>query len=436
MVKRFQSLTSDVYNNVMRINSRWMSILLLLMISALFIPQASTSAAAFTLLWQHNRGEWAEHPIIKDGVVYVPWTDGALTAHDLASGELLNSVNNVNDATAPFIVGDKIYSFDVSSMSEIDLETFKITRRIQLPDGIYTENVPYDAATGYFYIREGVVSQYKGRVSAYRLSDGKRMWSYPEQYVGGFDNQQNILVVGDSVFFQSSDSFWRGASKFYRVRKDTGALVWEIPLGTPSRGGYNNPIYDADHDMLYVSESWNSLDAQVYAIRRKDGALAWDKPIPGRAIESTLTYYKGVLYLPLHVFSGHGSYMAISAVDGSTIWHEPGFFNEDGWSATAVDDRYLYRLAHGANFIIIQNKFNGDLVWSLPVDAPATCFNPVMSSGIVILGGESSVYAIKVGTGLAVDSDFHGLNATGSNPKAILWDLLVKTFLPYLMQKK
>ena len=425
----------------MKWNSRLILWLSLAFLSA--VLSRSVQARTFSLAWQFvGNGEWAEHPIIYNRIAYVPWTDGRLTAIDVATGNLLHSLDGVNDATAPFVANNHLYSYDgETAMTEIALDTFQITRRIVIPNAWYTENVPYDQETGYFFVRQGIDKQYKGRVTAIRLSDGAAVWSYPNDYAGGFDNQQNILVVGDSVFFQSTNSFWQGSSMFYRVDKRTGQVIWSKPLSTiagdgTSRGGYNNPIYDQDHDVIYVSESWNDLHSRVYAFQRSDGKLLWSKTIAERAIESTLSYYANMLYLPLHVFpgKGSGSYMALSTVDGEVIWDKPGFFDEDGWSATGVDMDYLYRATHGDEppHLIVQDRLTGELVWSLAIDATTDCFNPILSNGMVLLGSESSVYALKVGSGLAVDSGFHGKNGTGYNPLAVgfsFFDIMLPTIM-------
>ncbi len=400
----------------------------------------SAQAGGFGVAWQlKGQSGWAEHPIIYNGVAYVPWNDGKLSAIDVASGKLLHELKLVNYATAPFIANNHLYSYWVTGMNEITLDTFEISRQIPIENVWYTENVPYDEETGYFFVRQAIDGQYKGRVTAFRLSDGAAMWSYPNDYTGGFDNHQNALVVGDSLFFQSTNSGWQGSSMLYRLDKRTGQVIWaktlsSIAVDSTSRGGYNNPIYDADHDVLYVSESWNSLKARVYAFQRSDGKLLWSKDLPGRAIESTLSYYANQLYLPLHVFSGHGSYMAVSAMDGKTLWAEPGFYNEDGWSATGVDAHYLYHVTHGSGlpYLIVQDRLTGKLVWSKAIDASADCFNPVLTAGMVIMGSTSSVFALQVGDGLPVNSDFHGVNASGYNPGAISWDLIERVFLPFL----
>lgn len=397
-------------------------------------PASPTQAASFSLAWQlTGDGGWAEHPILKNGIAYVPWTDGNLMAIRLTTGEKIHSLPGVNDATAPFIKGNFIYSYDEAKLTEIDLATFNVVRTIPVTNGGYTENVPFDQETGYFFVRQVLTGEYKGRVSAIRLSDGGVAWSYPPAYEGGFDNQQNIILIGDSVFFQSGNSYWAGLAHFYRINKKTGQMIWSVELGPSCRGGYNNPIYDADHDVIYVSMSWNDQSSRVVAIRRSTGQVLWKKDIAGGAIESTLTYYDNTLYLPLHNFSGKdGSYMAISALDGSTIWHEPGFFGEDGWSATGVDKDYLYRIGHGAPYIIVQNRKTGELVWSMQIDASAPCFNPILSNGYVLLGSETSVYALDVGSGLPVDSAFHGLNATGFNPLAVIRNMDQRFFLPLI----
>jgi hypothetical protein len=49
---------------------------------------------------------------------------------------------------------------------------------------------------------------------------------------------------------------------------------------------------------------------------------------------------------------------------------------------------------------------------------------------MVLLGSTTSVMALKVEPGLAVDSDFHGKNSTGYNPGAIDWNLTARAFVP------
>jgi hypothetical protein len=83
--------------------------------------------------------------------------------------------------------------------------------------------------------------------------------------------------------------------------------------------------------------------------------------------------------------------------------------------------------------LIVQDRLDGKLVWSLAIDAPADCFNPVLSNGLVLMGSESSVYALRAGPGFAVDSGFHGKNGTGYNPLAISLNLF-KLMLPSIMK--
>ena len=231
----------------------------------------------FELLWQVEVEEWAHMGIIHNGVIYNQWSSaaGSFTAIDLKTGQVLHRIDNVADATAPFIVGNKIYSFDDHIMHEIDINTFQETRAINVPNANYSENIPYDPETGYYFTMRAT-NDYKGCVSAVRVSDGQIVWSYPAQMTGGFDGMQAPIVVGDSLYVYICNASWQYGGQFFRINKTTGQLVWVSQL-TPaaSRGAYNNPIYDEDHDVFYVSESWNGGTSKVWAIRRSDGTAVW-----------------------------------------------------------------------------------------------------------------------------------------------------------------
>jgi hypothetical protein len=387
----------------------------------LFPKNTLAQEANFEAIWGYSLSGWAHMPIIKDGIVYNAWTGGALAATDLKTGELLRKADGVASATAPFIVGNRIYSYRGGKVTELDLNTFQKLRTITIPYAQYSENLPYDEDTGYFFARQkDYPSYYWGRTSAFRLSDGQIAWSFPNNFKDMWLGQQAPIVVGDSVYI-----FFAGAGKFSRVNKFNGQEIWTADLGRGSRNGYNNPIYDPDNEYFYISESWNSIDSEVNAVRKSDGNIIWSISIPDRQIESTMTYYKNVLYLPLHVPSARGSYRAVDVLNnGKTIWEEQGFYNEDGWGVNAVSDKYLYRGTHGTNpptpsYLIIQDRMTGELIWSYEVDRPVPCTNPVQSEGIVIIGTASKLWGLKVGTGEKVDSGFHGLYATGFNPGAI-----------------
>jgi len=198
--------------------------------------------------------------------------------------------------------------------------------------------------------------------------------------------------------------------------------IWSVTLTTvASRGGYNNPIYDTDNDCFYVSESWNSSTSKVDRVQRSDGRIVWSRSFS--YYESTLSYYRGVVYASLHNMSGTGAHAVLDASDGSVIWQRDAFFNEDGWGACAVDDRYLSFTAHGrGNTVIVQDRFTGELVWSTGIASIGCCSNPVMSDGMGVLGSEDLLIGIRtVAPGYAVDSPRHGTNACGYNVGAIVW---------------
>jgi len=177
-----------------------------------------SQVSSFELIWQVDLPGWAQMPIIKDGIVYSVWNGqkGTLSAIDLQTGQVLRTIDNVGQATAPFIVGNRIYSYD-NNMHEIDLNTFQLIRTINIPDSSYTENIPYDEETGYFFARQAKQSEYKGKLSAFRLSDGQVMWSFPANFKGGFNCDQSPIVVGDSVFLFGCNAYWEGYDIVYRL---------------------------------------------------------------------------------------------------------------------------------------------------------------------------------------------------------------------------
>ena len=83
----------------------------------------------FEVIWELSVSGWAHMPIIKDGVVYNVWCagDGSLTATDLYTGQLLKRKTSAGSATAPFIVGNNIYSYRSSALHEINLEEHLFT---------------------------------------------------------------------------------------------------------------------------------------------------------------------------------------------------------------------------------------------------------------------------------------------------------------------
>jgi hypothetical protein len=71
-------------------------------------------ASGFSLAWQLSfPGRLgAEHPIIHNGVAYVPWMDETLSAITLTTGSEYHSLSGVIDATAPSVADNHLYSYD------------------------------------------------------------------------------------------------------------------------------------------------------------------------------------------------------------------------------------------------------------------------------------------------------------------------------------
>jgi len=373
------------------------------------------SSLPFRVLWKVELGGVAQMPIIHQGVVYAPWENGVLSAIDLHTGTVLRTATNVAYATAPCIVGNRIWSYNVSYLTELDLQSFAVLRQIRTATQYYVENIPYDPDTECVFLRECSAS-YKTLLTALHLPTGLVRWRRPLGLGDVSDNFTSALLTGDdSVYIQNADSL----NHLYRIDKLSGAVRAVTDLTPGRRTEFNNLVYDRGRDRFYAS----SIHGVVFAIRRSDGHLLWSSaPAPAAEVRSTLTCYEGTVYVPLFKYPGPGLYAALDADTGDIRWIQEGFFNENGWSATAVDSRYLYRNTHGANYLIVQDRHTGELVWSGDAGGPASCANPVASDGVVVFGNGQFLVALQSAPGLPVNAPWHGVDATGFNPGAIAWE--------------
>ncbi|MBN8247062.1 MAG: PQQ-binding-like beta-propeller repeat protein [Verrucomicrobia bacterium] len=376
-------------------------------------------APKFQILWSIEVGAGDSHMmIIQDGTVYAQVTDGSLVAVELKTGRLRAKAAHAGIATGPFVVGDFVYSWRPGSLAELNRFTFERRRDLPVYFGAYFENIPYDHEADAFYVRmtrpeDGSPDDF----GAFSRKDGRALWSHRLEGMADTNNGSPLVTGDDSVYIQSAKT----TNWMYRFDKRTGELRWKTQLGISRVHQFNNPIYDRRHDQIYAS----CLNGEVFALRRTDGAVRWSHQFPeGLRICSSMTYHGGILYVPLWNPYGTGATVALNVVDGSEVWFQPGFDGEDGWSATAVCDRYLYRSSHGTtpSRIMVQDRFTGSRVWSADGTGIGSCTNPIQSDGIVVFGTRERMIALKVGEGLPVNCSWHGVNATGYNPGAIIWE--------------
>ena len=382
-------------------------------------PVLSSSTPDFQILWSTPVGAGDSHMmVIRDGVIYAQVTDSSLIGVRLHTGEILARAPRVSVATAPFVVGDWVYSWKPGALTELDRFTLQPRREFPIYHGSYFENIPYDRETDAFYVRllkPG--ASYPDDVAAYSRADGRELWSHRFPGRGWTNNNSSPLLPGDdSVYVQcAAVTNW-----MYRLDKRTGAVRWVTELGISEHLQFNNPIYDAVEDQIVAAR----INGAVFALRRSDGTIRWQQSFPRLQVRSTLTTHAGMVYVPLWNPWGTGAVAALDARTGEVAWIREGFFGEDGWSAMAVCDRYLYRSTHGTSpsKIVVQDRRTGDLVWSADGEGIGSCTNPILSDGIVVFGTSSHMIALRAGRGLPVDCAWHGVGATGANPGAILWD--------------
>jgi len=373
------------------------------------------------LKWKDDAGSnhWAEHPIIKDGCVYVPWCEKArrLVEYDAANGEIINSyIAEAGIACSPIVLEDYIFVYYVNAqktyrIDKIDRTDWTLVQRKTNGSGADFECLEYNSQEDLLYI---VTS--KG-IEAYNSMLGLQ-WVFPDPRPTIVETGSPLLV--DDILYHRSPN-----GRFYAIDASKGKELWSVPLNYSPDNTYNNPIYDKEHDMVYIGDTDPGREnGNVYGISLTDQTIEWAYPISGGCITSTLTYHQGVVYVPAMHKRGPGYYLALHSADGTLKWMKTGFHDESGWAATAIDDKYLYRITktYGSltPYFIIQRAADGELIKEEKVDYHAVCSNPVIWGGEVYVGSYGAFYCFEIGCG-SKDRDvgFHGDYRTGHTADGI-----------------
>lgn len=363
------------------------------------------------VLWTQSLGDWAHQMIIKNGIIYSSWNCGKLSAIDLKTGKVLGYAEKVAYETAPIIVDDKIYSYTFGTLTELDLNSLSIIRKLNVVGGEYSEYIPYDKETDCFFLRRSDGT--KSYLSSFNRKSAKYVWTSQPLANGVYVVQGSPVVIENHVIAQGLDN---NNNYICCWNKTNGQLIWKTSeLGYATMVGYNNFCYDRINDILFGS----TINGNISALDRKTGKIIWQHQFPYYGCWSTMAYHNKQLIVSLWKNNANGAYAAVDSMTGNIQWQKNEFFGADGWSAVVLSDKYIYRTTHSMpGNLIIQRRDNGDLVWS-DNSSPQPCTNPLSSGGIVVFGNITNLLALKVGEGQFVDCDWHGVDCNGYNPTSI-----------------
>ena len=228
-------------------------------------------------------------PIAVGDRVYVALSTGALTAHRLANGAQLWSVELPVEQP---LAADDAHVFVASG---------EAVHALRGDDGAVAWRAATGAITAPPLVHAGWVIVAGGNaLSAFRAADGTRVW---RRDVGA--GARRPFIEGDALFaalgdgrilrldlqdgmtrwerrlagapgepFVADDRLYVGSGKyFYCLDADDGSVEWEKRIGAEVRG---RPAADADR--VYFA----ALDNELRALDRRHGALRWHRGVPFR----------------------------------------------------------------------------------------------------------------------------------------------------------
>jgi outer membrane protein assembly factor BamB len=204
-------------------------------------------------------------PVIVGSTVVVG--GGAVTAHDLATGNLLWSTTLTGGvATAPAWAGDTIVVTETQAtapdaftgVAALDAATGAVKWERQIAGAGYSS----PSVTG-----DSVLVSYNSGVARLRLSDGSLVWTVP---LGGLPGTVSSPTTdGSRVYVVDSE-----ATEVTALDIDSGAIVWQRPSG--SNGGDTIEAFPPAliHGVLYAP-----FVNMVVAFKAATGTELWRRPI-------------------------------------------------------------------------------------------------------------------------------------------------------------
>ena len=316
-------------------------------------------------------------PIVANGLVYIPTTDGQLDAYNATSGAIVWHYNtNTGFPNYSSVVVDPVADtvfFGTNAMPlvglpspayALDAQTGVLKWSLILPwddygfptlalNTIYigTSNeggnaamMAIDEASGAVDWQIATVAGVWGAmgvdpandmvftgignptdaVVARNATTGAFLWQYNiPQYGPDNDVGSAITVDNGRVYTDSKNGY------FYALNENDGSLAWSTLIGTPSDGNISSAALA--NGVLYVG----SRDHNLYALNESNGSILW-KTATGADVFSSPAIANGVVY----VASIDKKFYALDATSGTVLWS----FTTGGkaYSSPVMVNGYLY----------------------------------------------------------------------------------------------
>ncbi|WP_440008995.1 outer membrane protein assembly factor BamB family protein [Halomicrococcus sp. SG-WS-1] len=357
--------------------------------------------------WSHGTPDvsgdlTSESPVIADGVVYsaavssIEFSQGWITAYDMASGEILwrrKQASTESGETVPVgaprsqpVVSDESVYFAGGGAVENNSETHTGLA------GIYA----LDAASGEIQWHRSnlssttTVEATDGRVyfdrGALDADTGRSIWEVDE-------SGTLVGVAGNTMYRRSWD---QDSDTAFIVARDatTGEKRWQ-------REPLNQIIGTAaTADTLYVTSrtSGEEPSYSTYALSGTNGSVEWRSPVPIRGTSPTTTYTVGDIS-ETKITVDRDPHVSVPAVDESRVYVLTHSYTE-GWFPGPSMSQSDYYDSHSALYAF--DRSTGEELWRFetPIQAEAA---PTVTDETVYFAGNykksDAIYALDAKTG-------------------------------------
>lgn len=353
-----------------------------------------------------------QQAIIKDGICYCGNNESPkrLQAIDIYTGQLRHYLEIEQDcgreacACAPWISGAYIYFYahGADRVYKLRLVDFVLEANWAAEGVSYVEAVAYDNT--YFYLPEAT------KITKRKMDDGAIVATFSIAHT-----PKGILMIRDCLYFKTE-------TKLYCLSKENMAEKWSLELDF-SDTSYGIPIYDPDHNLLYMQIAKGSWDKGkyrkwgrgcIYAIEIDTHTIKWKKHYPHYATTQTLAYHNNRIFVPLFYYHGME---ALEPLDGSVVWAKK-YDNDYGWCSGSLDDRYIYRagtrewggdVQYSNYYFQIIRQTDGEIAHQESIKYSGVCAIATISDGMCILPTRGALIGFKIGSGSRTDYyPYHG----------------------------
>jgi hypothetical protein len=349
--------------------------------------------------WNHSFYTIGEHPVIKNGKVYVSMADIATSGNEglviyyPANGAIINyfAVGNIGAAVAIDNNG-KIHAFNAADgeLYRIDESTGLEETLSSLTTVIDWEAQVYDSVNDQLLVPAGTDEIRAVDSADYTTTN----WTTTGMNLSsGADKQISPpLIVGGFAYVLDFDAV------VWKIDLSDGSLDDSLDISAAAIDSYFALIYDEDNDRIYASNGLQGSDSAIItAIDPSDMSSDWTKTVEASAytIFRAGAYYNNILYVTTRQTASpfRSKVYALDVLDsGNILWTNTTAFDNDAQvSAVLVDDEYVYITTYDYNAdtynkVIGLNIANGTVNFNYDILAGASSSIPCVWKGKFFIG--------------------------------------------------